>query len=210
MRHSAALAATAPAGFPAELIDVPKRTAVGRASQARGRAAAASGTTNDYYLLSVYTQHIVNLVGAPPALPGSLKEHIMVKHGRRLRMLAATAPIAVLFAVACGGSPAATAGAAAASGTTQPSSASPPPSATGVCGSGVTCFTPQQLQAAYAVKPLLDRGIDGRGETVVLPELAESQPNPPQVTDLRQDMTAYDGKCLTSKWCTRSHRTPTS
>jgi subtilase family serine protease len=117
----------------------------------------------------------------------------MVKHGRRLRMLAATAPVAVLFAAACGGSPAATAGTAAASGAAQPSSASPPPSATGVCGSGVTCFTPQQLQAAYAVKPLLDRGIDGRGETVVLPELAESQPNPPEITDLRQDITAYDG-----------------
>jgi subtilase family serine protease len=64
----------------------------------------------------------------------------------------------------------------------------------GVCGSGTTCYTPQQLQVAYGVKPLLDRGIDGRGETVVLPELAESQLNPPLVTDLRQDMTAFDGR----------------
>jgi subtilase family serine protease len=45
---------------------------------------------------------------------------------------------------------------------------------------------------AYQVKPLLDRGIDGRGQTVVLPELAESQPRPPVVTDLRQDMAAFD------------------
>jgi subtilase family serine protease len=55
-----------------------------------------------------------------------------------------------------------------------------------------TCYTPQQLQVAYGIKPLLDRGITGRGQTVVLPELAESQLNPPLVTDLRQDMAAFD------------------
>jgi subtilase family serine protease len=55
-----------------------------------------------------------------------------------------------------------------------------------------TCYTPQQLQVAYGVRPLLDRGINGRGETVVLPELAESQLNPPDVTDMRQDMAAFD------------------
>src|SRR6516162_926209 len=60
------------------------------------------------------------------------------------------------------------------------------------CDSLTTCYTPQQLQVAYGVKPLLDRGINGRGETVVLPELAESQLSPPLVTDLRQDMAAYD------------------
>jgi subtilase family serine protease len=60
------------------------------------------------------------------------------------------------------------------------------------CISQATCYTPQQLQVAYGVKPLLDRGIDGRGETVVLPELAETQLNPPLVTDLRQDMAAFD------------------
>jgi subtilase family serine protease len=54
------------------------------------------------------------------------------------------------------------------------------------------CYTPQQLQVAYGVKPLLQRGFDGRGETVVLPELAESQLNPPVVTDLRQDIAGYD------------------
>jgi subtilase family serine protease len=65
---------------------------------------------------------------------------------------------------------------------------------TASCVSLGTCYTPQQLQVAYGVKPLLDRGITGRGETVVLPELAESQLNPPLVTDLRQDMTAYDSQ----------------
>ena len=55
-----------------------------------------------------------------------------------------------------------------------------------------TCYTPQQLEVAYGVQPLLQRGIDGRGETVVLPELAESQLSPPEVTDLRQDFAAFD------------------
>jgi subtilase family serine protease len=55
-----------------------------------------------------------------------------------------------------------------------------------------TCYTPQQLEAAYGVRPLLQRGIDGRGETVVLPELAERKLAPPLVTDLRRDMAGFD------------------
>jgi subtilase family serine protease len=55
-----------------------------------------------------------------------------------------------------------------------------------------TCYTPQQLEGVYGVQPLLQRGIDGRGVTVVLPELAETQLNPPVVTDLRQDFAAFD------------------
>jgi subtilase family serine protease len=54
------------------------------------------------------------------------------------------------------------------------------------------CYTPQQLEAAYGVKPLLEHGIDGRGQTVVLPELAESHLDPPLVTDLRRDMAGFD------------------
>ncbi len=34
---------------------------------------------------------------------------------------------------------------------------------------------PHRLQVAYGIEPLLKRGIDGRGETVVFPELAEPQ-----------------------------------
>jgi subtilase family serine protease len=60
------------------------------------------------------------------------------------------------------------------------------------CNSVTTCYTPRQLQVAYGVKPLLDRGIDGRGETVVLPEIGQTRLNPPAVSDLRQDMTRFD------------------
>jgi len=60
------------------------------------------------------------------------------------------------------------------------------------CNSVTTCYSPQQFEVAYGVRPLVRRGIDGRGETVVLPELAESTLSPPLVTDLRQDFAAFD------------------
>jgi subtilase family serine protease len=62
------------------------------------------------------------------------------------------------------------------------------------CGAAATCYTPQQLQTAYGVSPLLQRGIDGRGQTVVLPELAEtaSDTQAGEITDIRQDMAAFD------------------
>jgi hypothetical protein len=34
------------------------------------------------------------------------------------------------------------------------------------------CYAPQQFRVAYGIQPLLDRGIDGRGQTVVLMEFA--------------------------------------
>jgi subtilase family serine protease len=67
-----------------------------------------------------------------------------------------------------------------------------PTSSTPNCVSQTTCYTPRQFEVAYGVQPLLQRGIDGRGETVVLPELAESQLSPPQVSDLRQDFAVFD------------------
>ena len=60
------------------------------------------------------------------------------------------------------------------------------------CDSVSTCYTPRQIEVAYGIRALLERGIDGRGETVVLPELAETQLLPPVVSDLRQDMSRFD------------------
>src|SRR5712671_3409155 len=113
---------------------------------------------------------------------------VAVPRGRRLRLLAVAMPLAALLATAC--SPAQTSAASSGGPARQPTA--PPPSPAADCHSVTTCYTPQQLQVAYSIKPLLDRGINGRGETVVLPELAESQLNPPQVTDMRQDMAAFD------------------
>jgi subtilase family serine protease len=50
------------------------------------------------------------------------------------------------------------------------------------------CYSPQAYQVAYGIAPLLSHGIDGRGETVVMPELAAAPPS----TDIRQDLAAFD------------------
>jgi subtilase family serine protease len=51
------------------------------------------------------------------------------------------------------------------------------------------CYSPQAYQVAYGVAPLLRRGIDGRGETVVVgPEPAAS----PSSSDIRKDLAAFD------------------
>jgi len=58
-------------------------------------------------------------------------------------------------------------------------------------GLPVACYTPAQFRVAYGITPLLDRGIDGRGETVVLPEIA---PVPGQQgnSEIRQDLALFD------------------
>ena len=63
------------------------------------------------------------------------------------------------------------------------------------------CFTPKQLRVAYGVQPLLDRGVTGRGETVVLPEFPPSATGPssvvssvevPTSSDIRLDLAQFD------------------
>ena len=64
------------------------------------------------------------------------------------------------------------------------------------------CYAPRQFRVAYGIQPLLDRGITGRGVTVVLPEQAETGPARPQpptgilqaVTDIRQDLAGFDSR----------------
>jgi hypothetical protein len=63
---------------------------------------------------------------------------------------------------------------------TAPTAASPAGAAAVDCPGSFPCYTPRQLRAAYGIQPLLDRGIDGRGVTVALPEEAESGPARPQ------------------------------
>jgi subtilase family serine protease len=116
--------------------------------------------------------------------------------GRGLRGAAVLVAVAGLLAAGCtagsrGGSTTATSPSTAASTTAVPSPAAKA-GPTDQCDPGTTCYTPAQLQVAYGVRPLLERGIDGRGETVVLPELAETQLDPPLVTDLRQDLAGFD------------------
>jgi subtilase family serine protease len=59
-----------------------------------------------------------------------------------------------------------------------------------------SCDTPRQLRVAYGIQPLLDRGITGRRQAVVL---LEFPPAPtvtgaqvPAVSDIRQDLARFD------------------
>jgi subtilase family serine protease len=64
------------------------------------------------------------------------------------------------------------------------------------------CYAPHQFLVAYGIQPLLDRGITGRGITVVLPEEAETglaRPEPitdigQSVTDIRKDLADFDSR----------------
>jgi subtilase family serine protease len=56
------------------------------------------------------------------------------------------------------------------------------------------CYSPRAYQRAYGVAPLLSRGIDGRGETVVLPELAQTPTPHGGPADIRQDLAVFDSK----------------
>ncbi len=82
-------------------------------------------------------------------------------------------------------SAASTGGTAKATTATGPVSCGPP-------GYFIQCQSPGQYQVAYGVAPLLHSGITGKGETVVMPELA-NRPGP-NFTDIRKDLAAFDKK----------------
>jgi hypothetical protein len=85
------------------------------------------------------------------------------------------------------------AGGSTGTGATAPA-ASPPGAVAADClASRPSCYAPRQLRAAYGIQPLLDRGITGRGQTVVLPEFPPSAAGSPlAVTDIRQDLARFD------------------
>jgi subtilase family serine protease len=63
---------------------------------------------------------------------------------------------------------------------------------TGACDSLASCYSPGQIRVAYGIQPLTDRGIEGRGVTVVLPALAQQRLSPPAVSNIRQDLASFD------------------
>jgi subtilase family serine protease len=103
----------------------------------------------------------------------------------RPQLLAAGLAVASLLLAAC------TSGPAVRSSVTT-TSARQIAGGSGDCDSLTTCYTPHQIRVAYGIQPLLDRGIDGRGETVVLPELASSRLSAPQISDIRLDLARFD------------------
>ena len=70
---------------------------------------------------------------------------------RRTRLYLASAAALCLLTAACSAAPTSS------SSIRRPHAG--PPSGTAACTSVITCYTPQQLEAAYGVQPLLHRGI---------------------------------------------------
>jgi subtilase family serine protease len=85
---------------------------------------------------------------------------------------------------------------------TAPATASPPGAVPADClALRPACYPPEQLQVAYGIQPLLERGITGRGQTVVLPEFPPSAAGSPSAasgaqvpasSDIRQDLARFD------------------
>jgi subtilase family serine protease len=97
---------------------------------------------------------------------------------------AATAITLLTLTAAC-------APAAAASGTAKAvTPAKPTAVSCGPPGYFIQCYSPGQYRVAYGVAPLLKRGITGKGETVVMPELANAPG--PSFTDIRKDLATFD------------------
>jgi subtilase family serine protease len=93
-----------------------------------------------------------------------------------------------------GAGPATASGSAAAAGpaTTVPAGTSAVSSCPVQTIDQAPCYTPHQLRVAYGIQPLLDSGIDGRGETVTVLAPAPSAAPGDAGTDIRQDLEALN------------------
>ena len=116
---------------------------------------------------------------------------------RRAHLLAVAVLLSVVLAAGCGGGPGSTA-------TTVPVGSAPSAAASGCLLHPGSCYAPHLFRVAYGSQPLLDKGIDGRGETVTVlapapsPSAPASPPpgsnQPPAATDIRQDLAAFDSR----------------
>jgi len=87
-----------------------------------------------------------------------------------------------------------------------PASASPAARVASSCllpQAPVSCYAPALFRAEYGIQPLLDSGIDGRGETVTVLDAAQAATcappchqlvNGPDTSDIRQDLAAFDSE----------------
>jgi subtilase family serine protease len=113
----------------------------------------------------------------------------------RAHLLAAALLLSVVSVAACTGSSGTTArGTATARGAATPAGV-----VSGCLPSSGSCYAPHLFRVAYGIQPLLDSGIDGRGETVTVlapaPSPSAAAPSPgqrPAATDIRQDLAAFD------------------
>jgi len=132
---------------------------------------------------------------------------------RRAHLLAVALPLGAVLVAGCTG------------GSGHPAPATPRATAPALSAATdcfvapAACYTPSQFRVAYGIQPLLDSGIDGRGETITDLETAVSlnappgstiiqagptstatthvtvagpPGQPPAITDIRQDLARFD------------------
>ncbi len=111
---------------------------------------------------------------------------------RRAHLLAAVLPLTVVLAGCTVGS--------GSRSTAAPSSTAPFITVASDClpPSG-SCYLPYLFRAAYGIQPLLNAGIDGRGETVTVVDPAPGPGNvppglSPNGSDIRQDLATFDSE----------------
>jgi subtilase family serine protease len=114
---------------------------------------------------------------------------------KQTHLLAVAVPLSAILATGCAGGSGSTA-------TTVPTGPVPSGAVSGCLLPPSSCYTPHLFRVAYGIQPLLDKGIDGRGETVTVlspapPSSVPASPPPgsdmpPAATDIRQDLAAFD------------------
>jgi len=117
----------------------------------------------------------------------------------RARLLALATLMSGMLVAGCGGgshSPTtATRGGASGPATITAVASGSAPSASAPSGAALycedtPCYAPHQFRVAYGIQPLLDSGIDGRGETVTV---LTPVPRPKgEASDIRQDLESFD------------------
>jgi subtilase family serine protease len=123
---------------------------------------------------------------------------------RRAGLLAVALLLGLVLVAGCTGS---SGGAARGAATPASSPASTSPAAARVVSgcllaqAPVSCYAPVLFRAEYGIQPLLDSGIDGRGETVTVLDAAHTSTcaapcqfviGGPDTSDIRQDLAAFD------------------
>jgi subtilase family serine protease len=119
-----------------------------------------------------------------------------LKHRRSLlpaaASLAATASLVAWLAAGSASAASANPARAGSAGPAKSGAITPGPVSCGPPDFVIQCYNPGQYEVAYGVAPLLKRGITGKGETVVMPELANRPGH--GFTDIRRDLATFDRK----------------